>query len=81
MTPPGRENRAVPTTRFSVTVECRSCGAAYDKPATRSTVRANPGCPECGSLGWVPAVEAVTRGSASFRSAADPPRLQYEQAG
>ena len=35
------------------TVRCLSCGAAYAKPASGGTVRANPGCPECGYVGWV----------------------------
>jgi hypothetical protein len=35
------------------TVRCLSCGAAYAKPARGGTVRANPGCPECGYVGWV----------------------------
>jgi len=72
----------VPPARFSLPVECRSCGAPYEKPTMRSTMRANPGCPECGSLGWVPAVEAITPGgSAPSRSAADPLRLLFDRAG
>jgi hypothetical protein len=35
------------------TVRCLSCGASYAKPASGGTVRANPGCPECGYVGWV----------------------------
>ena len=35
------------------TVRCLSCGAAYAKPSGGGTVRANPGCPECGYVGWV----------------------------
>ena len=35
------------------TVRCLACGAAYAKPASGGTVRANPGCPECGYVGWV----------------------------
>lgn len=35
------------------TVRCLSCGASYAKPAAGGTVRANPGCPECGYVGWV----------------------------
>jgi hypothetical protein len=37
------------------TVRCLSCGASYAKPANGGTVRANPGCPECEYVGWVPA--------------------------
>jgi len=35
------------------TVRCLSCGATYAKPLGGGTVRANPGCPECGYVGWV----------------------------
>ena len=34
-------------------VRCLECGAIYAKPAGGGTVRSNPGCPECGYLGWV----------------------------
>jgi hypothetical protein len=42
------------------TARCLSCGAAYTKPASGGTVGANPGCPECGYVGWVPAT-SLTR--------------------
>ena len=34
-------------------VRCLECGAVYAKPAGGGTVRSNPGCPDCGYLGWV----------------------------
>lgn len=34
-------------------VECLACGAVYAKPSDGGTVRENPGCPECGYVGWV----------------------------
>ena len=34
-------------------VRCLECGAVYTKPAGGGTVRANPGCPECGYVGWL----------------------------
>jgi predicted nucleic acid-binding Zn-ribbon protein len=37
-------------------VECLECGAVYAKPSDGGTVRENPGCPECGYVGWVRAV-------------------------
>jgi hypothetical protein len=37
------------------TVRCLECGAAYAKPAAGGTVRENPGCPDCGYVGWVAA--------------------------
>jgi predicted nucleic acid-binding Zn-ribbon protein len=42
-------------------VRCLECGALYAKPAGGGTVRSNPGCPECGYLGWV-AVPSRPRG-------------------
>jgi len=35
------------------TVRCLSCGAQYTKPSGGGTVSANPGCPDCGYIGWV----------------------------
>lgn len=34
-------------------VRCLGCGIAYVKPAGGGTVSANPGCPECGYVGWI----------------------------
>ncbi len=34
-------------------VRCLECGAIYSKPLDGGTVRENPGCPECGYVGWV----------------------------
>jgi len=36
-------------------VQCLLCGAHYAKPNTDRTATANPGCPRCGYLGWLPA--------------------------
>ena len=33
-------------------VRCLDCGQVYAKPAGGGTVRANPGCPRCGYVGW-----------------------------
>ena len=35
-----------------VTVQCLACESTYSKPAGRGTVRNNPGCPQCGYVGW-----------------------------
>jgi phage FluMu protein Com len=35
-------------------VRCLECGAVYAKPSGGGTVQQNPGCPECGYVGWVP---------------------------
>ena len=42
-----------PTLAVLHTVRCLSCGAVYSKPARGGTVTANPGCPDCGYLGWL----------------------------
>jgi hypothetical protein len=34
-------------------VRCLECSAVYAKPSGGGTVRANPGCPECGYVGWL----------------------------
>ena len=46
--------------RLSVleSVRCLECGAVYAKPSDGGTVRENPGCPDCGYVGWVTAVDA-----------------------
>ena len=49
--------------RLVESVRCLECGAVYAKPAGGGTVQANPGCPECGYVGWVavaPPVNAPT---------------------
>jgi predicted nucleic acid-binding Zn-ribbon protein len=43
-----RDHRAV-----VAAVRCLECGAVYAKPAGGGTVHSNPGCPECGYLGWM----------------------------
>lgn len=35
------------------TVRCLECGSVYAKPARGGTAAANPGCPECGYVGWL----------------------------
>jgi hypothetical protein len=72
----------VPTPWFFLSVQCRACGAGYEKPKARSTARANPGCPECGAVGWMPAYSEVTAaGAAPHRSGAGPQPRQHGQAG
>jgi hypothetical protein len=34
-------------------VRCLECGAVYAKPRGGGTLRENPGCPECGYVGWM----------------------------
>jgi hypothetical protein len=44
-----------PSLTLLESVECLECGAVYAKPAGGGTARENPGCPECGYVGWVTA--------------------------
>ena len=41
--------------RVLESVRCLDCGAVYAKPSAGGTVRQNPGCPECGYVGWMAA--------------------------
>jgi hypothetical protein len=36
------------------TVRCLECSEVYSKPIAGGTVQKNPGCPECGYVGWIP---------------------------
>ena len=59
------------------TVRCLECRAVYSKPVRGGTVQANPGCPECGYVGWARMTETVSPEPPNLRSAADPPRSQF----
>jgi predicted nucleic acid-binding Zn-ribbon protein len=52
------------------TVRCLDCGAVYAKPARGSTEKVNPGCPDCGYVGWL-AVDVPIRTPARRRFAED----------
>jgi hypothetical protein len=41
-------------------VTCLECGTMYPKPVRGSTSIRNPGCPECGYVGWLE-VEVTVR--------------------
>ena len=52
---------------------CLECGAVYAKPLAGGTVRENPGCPDCGYVGWMAASPpAVNEERQPRRSAAGP---------
>ena len=74
------ENRYVEPRTLVRTVNCLSCGETYGKPEGRGTVQTNPGCPECGYLGWEPAGSAPAVASSAsaaplLRGSAPPPAL------
>jgi hypothetical protein len=50
-------------------VRCLDCGGVYSKPAGGGTAAMNPGCPDCGYLGWTPLTPE--RPSLPFRYAGD----------
>lgn len=52
-------------------VRCLECGAVYSKPAGRSVAEANPGCPECGYVGWLSTAIPFKEESWRHRSVAD----------
>jgi hypothetical protein len=55
-------------------VRCLECGVVYAKPEHGGTLAANPGCPDCEYLGWLPLTVPVTRDLFGSRSAANRPR-------
>jgi hypothetical protein len=55
-------------------VRCLGCSAVYSKPSGGGTATANPGCPECGYVGWVKTAAPITEPSLQRRSDADPLR-------
>jgi predicted nucleic acid-binding Zn-ribbon protein len=40
-------------------VRCLECGAVYAKPQAGGTVHENPGCPDCGYVGWAASTLSV----------------------
>ena len=53
---------------------CHQCGAVDAKPTGGVTVRANPGCPECGYVGWLAVAIPVSPELVRHRSVAGRPR-------
>ena len=51
-------------------VRCLECGDIYAKAAGGGTVDKNPGCPECGYVGWLAASVPVSEDLALRRSGA-----------
>ena len=52
-------------------VRCLGCGMTYVKPTGGGTVSANPGCPECGYVGWVNEASPMMRDTSQLRSVGD----------
>jgi hypothetical protein len=68
------ERRSGASLSMVESVRCLECGAVYAKPSGGGTVNANPGCPECGYVGWLSAAIPFRSGFARHHSGADPPR-------
>lgn len=47
-------------TRGTRVVTCLECGTTYPKPVKGGTTACNPGCPNCGYVGWLE-VEVTVR--------------------
>jgi predicted nucleic acid-binding Zn-ribbon protein len=56
-------------------VRCLLCGALYSKLAAGGTAVTNPGCPDCGYLGWRSLNDEPLLMQSRF--AADPPRSRF----
>ena len=62
-------------------VRCLECGSVYAKPAGGGTARDNPGCPDCGYVGWLSVSVPVTRSFAPPRFFSGRLRRRSAQAG
>ncbi len=60
-------------------VRCLECGGVYAKPSQGGTVKANPGCPDCGYLGWLAVSVPLTSELARRRSGAGRPHHRSAQ--
>ena len=68
----GKPEKA-PTFAVFETVRCLDCGAVYSKPVRGGTRRSNPGCPECGYVGWLAEHVPIRPSRAPRRSDEGPP--------
>jgi hypothetical protein len=68
-TNPGDEG---PSLTVLESVRCLECGAIYSKPRGGGTARQNPGCPECGYVGWIALGAPVKETSQPRHSAGGP---------
>jgi len=68
-----------PSLEVIETVRCLECGIVYSKPSRGGIVGTNPGCPQCGYVGWLSASIPVTGGLGLRRSGADLQLLPNER--
>jgi len=62
-----------PTLAVYENVRCLECETVYARPSRGGTSRLNPGCPECGYVGWLAVDVPVRPRSEPSRSDEDPP--------
>lgn len=69
----GKRRGEGPSLSVYESVRCLECGVVYSKPARGGTTQVNPGCPECGYVGWVSVRVPLSQEPVQRRSGADPP--------
>ena len=72
---------AHPSLSVLESVRCLDCGAVYSKPSGGGTPKQNPGCPDCGYLGWISTAIPLTSSFERRRSAAGPQPGRRAQSG
>ena len=65
--------------RVLETVLCLECGSIYSKPVAGGTVMKNPGCPDCGYVGWIPLTIPEVPPEPQLRSVADRRRRRLDR--
>lgn len=65
-----------PVLRVVESVRCLECLGVYSKPVGGGTAERNPGCPECGYVGWLPVAVPLSGGPSRrrFGGSRRPPR-------
>jgi hypothetical protein len=76
-----RSGPSTPNLSLVESVRCLECGSVYAKPAGGGTVRSNPGCPDCGYVGWVAVSVPGAGGAAQSRFFASRLRRPSVQSG
>ena len=72
---------ADPSLAVLESVRCLDCGAVYSKPSGGGTPKQNPGCPDCGYLGWISTAVPLTSLFAQRRSGVDPRPGRHARSG
>jgi hypothetical protein len=77
----GSRGDGAPNLSVLESVRCLECGFVYSKPAGGGTARQNPGCPECGYVGWLSIAIPFTQAFAQRRPGVDPLQGPHAQPG